>query len=821
MIKIYGAILFGAALRIILAFSFYGGADATGGASFFDFIYSGYDAYSVRSPWPYLPFTNAYAWLWGHLAELFNINVNLAYRLSCVVYDVGIGIVVYQYARRYIPKKAIHSLWLYMINPVTIFIVSLLGFTDSSTIFFLLLACYFTDLFKDKNSIVLSAISLAISISIKPFTFIFIPFFILRSSKRWLYFAIFVITCLIFNSYYILGSSFDDILYLSKLIVVKTLVGSQVGTVGIAPILYQLGPTLGKASLFVGIFGMACIIVIYIIFFNKLKSVEFCFIIFLITLIFNNHIQPQYLLWIVPFAIITQSRSRPYVIFISLFLVSHITVWYLNMSAYSPHVILGSFMPSRPDNLVRIFFNIMNNIWVKNIIYLLAVMFLMPVQVVQKLYSEAAKLILHIRQTFNGQNLLIATTFTFIFGMLFYLVTYRFYFVINSYVSDDITTFDLVIRNFILIILPTIIGFYIILTYSSKRFFIIALNNIVMFLLLFYIYIGYRPHLIGIAYTLIISICVFVVLSGFKWLLMPSENDEQGRVKLSLKNSLSFVIGTIPMIVILVLSWPDLYHSVGNKFYTQFENVSREYKSYKNFPRGRYPNIISVQPPRNGFNYGQNYIFETTFVLPENIEDGKLFLVSEDHHKVIINGNETPTDYGHLYTTRHGSKRKMYDFGIRTFNIQSLLTKGTNNLIVWNNLSAAVHTTGIGVKLELETKDGEPIILRSEDLKWDVYVGKLKGDSLVKGEKIGHELINKEMITMEKHCISPVNVNKYLTPMDYLFIEPKLSVNDLINKTIEFWILVLFSSLSLLYFILNLHLKEGKDNKQAKYFKFD
>lgn len=807
MVKIIIPLVIGIAIRFLLAFGFYGGADATNGASFFDFIISGYDVYSARSPWPYLPFTNAYAWLWGYLAEFLNVNVNLAYRLTSVVYDVGIGVVVYQYVKKFLPKKAIQSLWLYMINPVTIFIVSLLGFTDSSTIFFLLLACYFNDFFKGKTVNVFSAISLALSISIKPITFIFIPFFIFGSSRKWLYAIVLTVSVLILNSYYISGASGSDLLWLTIYIRGKTLFGHQIGAFGVAPILYDLGSSIGKLSFLSSLAGMGSIVMLYLLYLRKIKAIEFCFLIFLVTLLFNNHVHPQYFLWIVPFAIITNSRSWPFVIFISLLLVSHITEWYTNMSAYSPHVILGSFMPSSPDNLVRILFNIMNNIWVKNIIYLLAVMILIPVQVVRKLYSEAANLILRIRQTFNGQNLLIASIFAFVFGILFYLVTYRFYFVVNSYSPDQITIVDIIIRNFILVIFSTTIGFYIILTYSLKSFLFIAINTTTNFLILFLVYLGIRPHPLGAAYFLIISLCIFIIFDGARWLFIHGKKNALLKTKLSFKSSSAFIVGTVPMIVILVLSWPALYKGVDNKFNVQFENVSRD---YKNFPRGRYSDMISIQPPRNGFNYGQNYIFKTSFSIHESVNYGELFLVSEDHHKVTINDRKLPTQYGALYYTRHGSKRRIYDFGIHTINIKPFLKIGENELRVWNNLSSNVYPTGIGVKLELETNDGRQIIYRSEDMEWDVYTGKLDGHNLIEKEKIDYELKSKDMISIDKHFIYTDHVERYLHSMDYLFIEPKLSGKRFIYSSIELWIFILFTFLGLAYFLLSFGIKNEK-----------
>ena len=56
---------------------------------------------------------------------MLQINVNLAFRLTSVAYDIAIGVLLFQYAKQSIPDRAIRVFWLYMINPVTIFIVSL------------------------------------------------------------------------------------------------------------------------------------------------------------------------------------------------------------------------------------------------------------------------------------------------------------------------------------------------------------------------------------------------------------------------------------------------------------------------------------------------------------------------------------------------------------------------------------------------------------------------------------------------------------------------------------------------------------------------
>jgi len=801
MINVYSAILVGVALRIVLAFSFYGSADATIGASFFDYIFSGYDVYSARSPWPYLPFSNALAWLWGYLAEYLNINVNLAYRLISSLYDVGIGVVVYQYVRKYSPRKAIKSLWLYMINPVTIFIVSLLGFTDSTTIFFLLLTCYFSDYFKGNNSIILSAVCLAISISVKPFTFIFIPFFLFGSSKKWLYASTFTVSLLILNSYYLLGASIGNLLWLFKYISNKTLMGHQIGTFGFAPILSELGTGAEKLSILSGLAGMVLIVVLYIVYLRKMKAVEFCFLVFFVTLLFSNHIHAQYLLWIVPFAIIgNNNKSWPFVVFMPLILIAKVTVWYTNMGAFSPHIMLGSFLPTNPDSFISLLFGILNNIWIRNIIYLIVVALLIPSQVLQNLSTETEKFILEIKRTFNWKKLFIAAIIALVFGIIFYLIAFRFYFVINSYPADEFSVAFLLLRNIVLIILPTLLGLYITLTYSSKSFLVMAFNMLAIIVVLFLGYMGIRPHHLGFVYVLVMSLCVFIIFDGPRWLFIFNEKNASQKIELSFTRSSTFIVGTIPLIIILILSWPTLYKGAGNQFNDQFENVSRD---YKNWPRGRYPDIISMQPPRNGFNYGQNYIFKTVFNLPENIKSGKIFLVSEDHHKVTINDYKLPTQYGALYYARHGSKRKSYDFGIHTIDINLFLKSGRNELTVWNNLSSSVYPTGIGVKLEMETNDGKRIIYRSDDLQWDVYTGILDGDILKEGAIINYELKGKDLISMDKHFIDLRYPEKYLHSMDSQFIEPQLPESKQVYySSIELWIIILFSILGLGYSLL-------------------
>jgi hypothetical protein len=264
------------------------------------------------------------------------------------------------------------------------------------------------------------------------------------------------------------------------------------------------------------------------------------------------------------------------------------------------------------------------------------------------------------------------------------------------------------------------------------------------------------------------------------------------------------------MLFIFVFSWQSLFNGVDNKFYEQFENGST---SYSDFDRGRYDNIISVQPPRTGFNYGQNYIFKTTFVAGENIEKSYIQLVSEDHSKIFVNGNKIPTMYGALYYFRHSSKRRDYDYGIQKINISKFLKKGNNELIIWNNLSAPVHPVGIGIKITNRFNNGSTSVIRSNDLKWKVFRAKSDGKSLSPELEIGYQILEKDDISMDRHFIHPLHVKDLFKNLEFYFVEPALFLDDPIYKQIEFWFFLVFSLFGLCYFLIS-----QKEKTVSKFF---
>ena len=466
------------------------------------------------------------------------------------------------------------------------------------------------------------------------------------------------------------------------------------------------------------------------------------------------------------------------------------------MGSYSPHVSLGFVFPIKSVSLL---FDILNGVWIRNIIYLAVLIVMFPSNLLNKILRHFKELLLKIKNAYVFKNFLISFIIGVIFGILFFLATYRFYFDINSYTSDEITLDFLILRNIVLIIIPTIFGLYSSLTYSSRTFGVIIFNILAIIAVLLFSFNGFRPHQIGFFYVLFILISTFITFDGFKWLFFRKNYNANQELKIPLKSFSIFSISTFSIFIILILSWPGLHKGTSKQFNQNFETVSRD---YKNFSPGRFPDLISIQPPRNGFNYGQNFIYKTTFDLPRNIKSGKMFLVSEDHHKIIINGNNLEIQYGTLYYARHGSKRKSYDFGIHEIDLSLFLKNGTNELTIWNNLSASVYPTGIAIKLHIELNDGQQITIKSDDMKWALYEGILDKDMLREGSLINYEMKDKDMISMSNHFIHKKYINSCLKSMDFKLIEPQIPKGDLPFLSIELWIFILFSILGIIYMLI-------------------
>ena len=165
-------------VRIALSFVNFGGDDAINAADLYSFIYNKYDYYTLyhkNSPPPYLPFSIFIYFILGKTADFINIHFVSIAKLQATFFDLCIGILIYFYIKKINKNKARIIFLIYAFNPLTLFITSQLGFNDSMVIFLLLLCCYLSDNYKNNNFLI--PFFLTLSLCIKPFTFIFFPYF--------------------------------------------------------------------------------------------------------------------------------------------------------------------------------------------------------------------------------------------------------------------------------------------------------------------------------------------------------------------------------------------------------------------------------------------------------------------------------------------------------------------------------------------------------------------------------------------------------------------------------------------------------------------
>lgn len=109
----------------------------------------------------------------------FPIGFIMSIKLFGILADIFIGLIVYLTAKKFNPKKALFFSALYLFSPFSFYISALWGQYDQLSYLFLLLSflCML-----NKRTLIIAPLILAISINLKPTSFIFTPLF------TWFYF---------------------------------------------------------------------------------------------------------------------------------------------------------------------------------------------------------------------------------------------------------------------------------------------------------------------------------------------------------------------------------------------------------------------------------------------------------------------------------------------------------------------------------------------------------------------------------------------------------------------------------------------------------
>lgn len=295
-------------LRIFLSSLTLGGADAVNVYIFDVWSYNQYDIYSLfflpeslGSPPPYLPFTKFFWNFFGWMSEFFNVSFHFSHKLIATLFDLFTGILILNYLKKKNIKNYFLIFLLYIFNPLSLYITTVLSFIDSIVIFLLVACCYLYDQ-KEKNYDLI-AILLTISFITKAYTLCFVPFFFINCPKKIRFFTISIFTALFFNSFYLNSENFYSIIKILEYIFTKIKSGHSLSDHGFGLfaklIEYQnLNYPVLKISKSI---ALVLLIILNLFFVKKIHSIKFIFFTFFILYFFMPNIHFQYFYWIVPF----------------------------------------------------------------------------------------------------------------------------------------------------------------------------------------------------------------------------------------------------------------------------------------------------------------------------------------------------------------------------------------------------------------------------------------------------------------------------------------------------------------------------------------
>ncbi len=766
-IALYGLMIFLVAftLRIIIAYSSYGGGDATNGASFVDFYNSGYDIYSTISPWPYLPFSNSFLWVWNEISNALNISTNLSYRLFSSFFDACIAALIFYYLSFTDKRNSINLSLVYALNPITVIIVSTLGFTDSFALLFLILVIITSELKIPKYKDVLIGFFLAVSISAKPMAIIFAPYFLYRAKRFPILLLSLLLSLFILNSYYLSGASFENIVEVLSLISEKMTSGHQSGMLGIGSLTEIIGTSTTKI---VTVFGLLILVIVYILQINS-SPIKFVLVIFSILLVFRYNFHPQYMAWIVPFAIIANRNIFPYLAIGGLSLIVIIFDWNDGAGAFS---LLNFFGVDRTNNesIVAGIYQYLSGPILLGVALIVSMLYIYNKQFYSGLFKK-------IQEVFSAFPKITLKTF---WKLLIFSLSIGYLYLKVVLIGGDLKA-GIYLRALFLISLPTFIISYLLFKTSIKHKIPIILIIIFFFmgtLLSTYLLLlqGYEKSYNG-AFLYIILITPFILYILFssngklyKFVQLTDLKEELGDTKFF--KPIFFVVFTI-VTILLVFPWSDLNKSASNQFVFDKDDTHT--------PIRKFYDEIKINTPKSSFIYGTNYIYRTSINTSKdfgtenikNIKSIEMKLLSDSYYMLQINGINISSDYGSFYYMRHSTKRKYYNYGVTNINLYGHIRSGNNKLVIVNNISSPVSPVGISPTLLVKYINGDELMLDLTNIEWDVYKGGVtKEGNIVTFESLGSKKLQRSDLNDRKYELDKEDLPFFVKSND-VFIAPK------------------------------------------------
>ena len=294
------------------------------------YFYGAYDVYSAETQYkimkegdlsdlwtkvghPHSPVTTWGYYLVGLFAEKTGLPFSTVVKFPAILSDLAITVLIYLSVLklRADSRKAFLSGLFYALNPLIVIITGLNGQFDSTTILFCLLSWYFWR-FGAKGSLVLSALFLGIGIVVKEFPIILYPLFFFRlkdNRERFIYtaamllpvFAIIVLSVLFYTPEFMVWlTKYQAMHGFWGISLILQFLEHRVG--GFFILLNNLSQQNGRFLL------LPIFLFIWIAFRKRLDLISAIVMIFSAFYFFTSGLGVQYLVWIIPFAIIKGDR---------------------------------------------------------------------------------------------------------------------------------------------------------------------------------------------------------------------------------------------------------------------------------------------------------------------------------------------------------------------------------------------------------------------------------------------------------------------------------------------------------------------------------
>lgn len=320
---------------------------------------------------------------------LFKLWPNLA--------DFICALIIYKFLIKSKVKPTPASLWtaFYLLNPVSILISSAHGQLDSITSLLVVLALYLITFPSSKSSYALSALSLGVAVAIKPNPLMLVPAFLLFKQtdlKQKVTYLVFTLSPLALSFIpFILESPIE--------ILSRILTYSGTGDISYAAVLRSLWyqnnaqttlPLTAELLSASKLLFLTSTLTLIILSCGWKQLIKTCLSIYLLFLVTYFGIASQYLVWIIPLAVLVQDkRVVIYSILASVSLVS----FYL---FFSPDILLGKFYTLTPYQTKHIYLYFLSNLlfWGFNLWWLSKIILSSTPEIYPRLGSRRKRLVL-------------------------------------------------------------------------------------------------------------------------------------------------------------------------------------------------------------------------------------------------------------------------------------------------------------------------------------------------------------------------------------------------------------------------------------------